>query len=318
MKPPEPPSGKERTIVGISFKIAETELECTADLNLFSKHVNDTFSDFYGGLKKKSTKEERFNAPYFPFIQSSGMGKTKILYHYAEANPSKKRWELKHPGETRAPSNDKYAAILILCRKKRSDPEEPGSDDERVFEEFIDFEGVKKHIDGGKKSFSEAYESFMEELLDLDIRIEQQERKVVLLFDESHFLLSSVKLRNGEEPALLFRLIRLFLLKKRNKEVMAVFTGTSGGLRNYRKIDLPKAEPSNSRDVQVADPDLYARGSKVFKEFFSLTTIGCLQNKDYSSCSFNKDNGCLWNEVNGRKVSSSNQSHMVAPYLLPC
>eukprot|EP00980_Cylindrotheca_fusiformis_P020592 scaffold7643_cov126-Cylindrotheca_fusiformis.AAC.2 len=86
--------------------------------------------------------------------------------------------------------------------------------------------------------------------------------------EESHCLLRTVKVadkttgettdktteKTTDHPALLFRLIRLFLAKKRNdmKQLLGVFTGTNGDLRNFRGPDVLPRAPDDSRDMHVS------------------------------------------------------------------
>eukprot|EP00980_Cylindrotheca_fusiformis_P031601 scaffold26664_cov191-Cylindrotheca_fusiformis.AAC.1 len=72
---------------------------------------------------------------------------------------------------------------------------------------------------------------------------------------------------------------------------MAVFTGTNGGLRNYRALEpLPLDQSSPSRQRQMsAKKTFYNRGSKIFEEFFSMTTIGCLRKGNNKSTAFSSE-----------------------------
>eukprot|EP00980_Cylindrotheca_fusiformis_P021565 scaffold8413_cov67-Cylindrotheca_fusiformis.AAC.1 len=91
----ELPMGKERTVITISYKITETELYYKGDLSSFGEYVAYVFDEYYGAIRKHARAENRdeflYHAPYFVFIQSSGMGKTKILYHFAMAHQCTKR-----------------------------------------------------------------------------------------------------------------------------------------------------------------------------------------------------------------------------------
>eukprot|EP00980_Cylindrotheca_fusiformis_P005701 scaffold1190_cov69-Cylindrotheca_fusiformis.AAC.8 len=236
------------------------------------------------------------------------MGKTKILFHFAELFRCQKRHEQgvpkqhddqgssegvgdveklrqhedrKRPVE-KAAEVESSSVVLILCRKKSED-ENTGKAEANVYDDFLDYEQLM--LDFNKGDYNAAFN-----LVDntLDNMIEGKRKRVVLLFDESHYLLKTSKLKGlNEYPGLLFRLIRLSLVKKRRKEgrrqeVMAVFTGTNGGLRNYRDHDPLPHEGSDARDRQRKQTVFfYKRGAKMFEEFFSLTSIGCLRDDCY-------------------------------------
>eukprot|EP00980_Cylindrotheca_fusiformis_P029611 scaffold23605_cov162-Cylindrotheca_fusiformis.AAC.1 len=100
-------------------------------LKLFGEYVAYVFNEYYGAIRKYARAENReeflYHAAYFVFIQSSGMGKTKILDHFAMANPCTKRRDqfLQQPkqGEDEKRSSGtgsegQVMVILILCRNK--------------------------------------------------------------------------------------------------------------------------------------------------------------------------------------------------------
>jgi hypothetical protein len=66
-----------RRIADIEHEISseKTTMTFKFDLDNFSERVNSLF-EWY------NDKTKVFMAPYFPVIQSSGMGKTKLLYEY--------------------------------------------------------------------------------------------------------------------------------------------------------------------------------------------------------------------------------------------
>jgi hypothetical protein len=62
-------------IVSADYEIANSALSHTADLDSLLQRVEDTFMWYSDWQYPK-----KFVGPYFPMIQSSGMGKTKLLY----------------------------------------------------------------------------------------------------------------------------------------------------------------------------------------------------------------------------------------------
>eukprot|EP00980_Cylindrotheca_fusiformis_P021216 scaffold8156_cov101-Cylindrotheca_fusiformis.AAC.2 len=313
----ELPMGKERTVITISYKITETKLYYKGDLSSFGEYVAYVFNEYYGaiqnyGKRRKNREELLYHAPYFVFIQSSGMGKTKILYHFAMANPCTKRaqqlqqlkQEEDEKGSSGTVSEGQVMAILILCRNKMHD--EVGEEEKKLFDYFLDCGAIADKIEKENADYNAAFhtiETHLEKILEgmIDKQEESNTKKksipskIVLLFDESHCLLRTVKVtdktagettdktteKTTDHPALLFRLIRLFLAKKRTdmKQLLGVFAGTNGDLRNFRGRDMLPEAPNapDSRDLHVSR-EFYERGKRRFDEFFSLTTIGCLRN----------------------------------------
>jgi hypothetical protein len=75
-------------IASLDFQIASSELSHHFDVDAFIEQVQDiqvTWDSYRNEEEDDETKgpapkSERYDAPYFCFIQSSGMGKTKIMY----------------------------------------------------------------------------------------------------------------------------------------------------------------------------------------------------------------------------------------------
>eukprot|EP00980_Cylindrotheca_fusiformis_P011622 scaffold2747_cov104-Cylindrotheca_fusiformis.AAC.12 len=260
----------ERRVIDISYNIVETELTYLVDYGFFEEYILWVLREFYDAAANLLNEADRFNAPYFAFIQSSGMGKTKLLFHFAKKHPCKARWVgEKREGDWRS---DSLASILILCHKE-VDLETDAR--QILFDEYFDCQATVKEIRDKKLDFENAAVFVDNKLTKM---IEGQGTDLVLLFDESHNLLKTSRLEGDVEyPGLLFRLVRLSLVRRRRKQrVVAVFTGTSGG---HRELDrLAESPDTFSREVQNKDQGkYYRRGSKMFKEFFSMTTIGCLR-----------------------------------------
>jgi hypothetical protein len=72
-------------MVDVDFQIKDSNLSHTYDLECFSNRVDDL-------IRCHENEEERMKyvAPYFCFVQSSGMGKTKILFEYQEMSYKQK------------------------------------------------------------------------------------------------------------------------------------------------------------------------------------------------------------------------------------
>ena len=87
---------KERAFVGIAFQIQETDLTHNFDLEKFSTAVDSVFSAFYE--QNKTDDKDKFVTPYFVFVQSSGIGKTKIMGHHHEGGNSPRHVKPKSRG----------------------------------------------------------------------------------------------------------------------------------------------------------------------------------------------------------------------------
>ena len=227
---------KERDFAGISLGIAGTSLSHTFDLDSFATHVYDVFQTYY---EKQEASE--YLGPYFVFVQSSGMGKTKILYEYARKAKSE------HSDKRKASSETKIAddAKLVLCRARKGG--ERGVEEDSVFDFFIDFQGLTD----GTEDFTEAAEKIFPKLNELLNSVKPSGQRLVLMFDEAQHLLAPRTLPSSARrfDAFLFRVVRLWICLKRNSQIVAVFTGTSTKLRNFKIIDNLVNKVTDSREA---------------------------------------------------------------------
>jgi hypothetical protein len=194
-------------IAPLDFGIKGTEMSYTFDFVRFEAEVHNLFQWF-----EKRTMEtigySKFIAPYFPLIQSSGTGKTFLLYNLKKTidRQDKTQWH-------------GVICKLLVCGGEN----DPGS----PIHEFLNVEDFKndKKVDAVKVN------------LCLDKLIKDcDEKKIVLLFDEAQHLLE-------DDNALLFRMVRWWLriVRTDGKMIVAVFTGTTSKLSNY--YPLPFDEP---------------------------------------------------------------------------
>ena len=70
-------------IVPVNYHISDTELKHKFDLNQFVEHIQSVSKE-WNATKDNNNPNEKYIAPYFCFIQSSGMGKTKLMYEFAQ------------------------------------------------------------------------------------------------------------------------------------------------------------------------------------------------------------------------------------------
>jgi hypothetical protein len=66
-------------VEGVWFEVREQSLLHSFDLDRFKERVFDLFK-WHTSAKERS----EYMAPYFPLVQSSGMGKTKLLFEFRE------------------------------------------------------------------------------------------------------------------------------------------------------------------------------------------------------------------------------------------
>ena len=268
---------KERDFAGISLGIAGTSLSHAFDLDAFATQVYDVFQTYYD---KQEASE--YLGPYFVFVQSSGMGKTKILYEYARKVQSEQSDKRKASSETKIADDAK----LVLCRARKDG--ECGLEEGSVFNCFIDFQGLTD----GTKNFLAAVEKIFPKLNELLNGDEKAGQRLVLMFDEAHYLLAPYTFpESGRRfPALCFRVVRRWICLKRNTQIVAVFTGTSTKLRNFKILDDLEDKVTDSRDARVKlDDEFYDRGMKEFEAFYMTTTIGSLGKEPGSTMSYNSE-----------------------------
>jgi hypothetical protein len=180
-------------VADFDFKIKETPFDYTYDLELFCQHVDRIFT-----WHEDSEERKKYMAPYFPLVQSSGMGKTKLLYEYQKI-----------------PKND-IDSRLILCKLESSSDNKKDIDD-KEYEIYNDC----LLVPCGKTNA--VREIINQKLAKIVQSIHS--KKVVLCFDESQALL--------ESEAFSFRCIRWWLRLQQEKQVVAVFSGTNSKLASF-------------------------------------------------------------------------------------
>jgi hypothetical protein len=210
MKRTAPPSERAPKVLGrlerVDFDIMEQPLIHEFDLDRFKNQVLDLF-DWY----KDTNEVKRCIAPYFPLIQSSGMGKTKLMFELR-----------KYVNQNLAPD---VCCKTVLCEREPSKGKKFGED--AVYSaNLVPPLGPEDY------------------LKDIYLRLDNivsdiSATNVILLFDESQILLD----RDGFD----FRCVRWWLkLQRKTRQIVAVFAGTTTRLAN---IYLEPAESTTSRDA---------------------------------------------------------------------
>ena len=263
-------------VVPVDYKISSQPLFHSYDLNRLKAAIEDVF-DWYTD-KPPSQKKV---GPYLCFVQSSGMGKTKLMYEFREDSFHEE---------------SEVAACLILPLDKDTpnrDTVTLHQDTKVVFDFRIDFQKAIRHCADEKKAAQVIYSRLDKVLNDtletnLETRRSNQRKnrvsknvpiqecsKVVLMFDESQLLVNN-KFENFEFDAFLFRCVRVWLREKRGgRKVVAIFAGTNWKITNFfvRADDELLPGEKSSRDVE--NGVYYEKGSnQLYPPFHHTATIG--------------------------------------------
>ena len=211
----------------IDFDIKNNAMFYKRDFNAFNARVEELF-------KWKDSAKDEYMAPYFPLIQSSGTGKTKLLHE------CKKMFNSDNQSDVHCE--------LILCHYGQG-ANSWGSD---IFSQTLDVKSIGTTKDD-QETLWKKLDGFVKKA---------RTKKVVLLFDESQHLIN-----NGD--GFYFRSIRWWLRKERNEHnIVGVFAGTSTSLANY--FTEPPQNSYYSRDARAT----YNSGQRLYAPFFEITTNG--------------------------------------------
>jgi len=211
----------------------ETKLVHKFDVDQFRDRIQKLF-DYYN-----TTSSERKIAPYFPLIQSSGMGKTKIFVEFKRSAAE--------------------AVILLECTKRIPQ--------KRKLSDHFTAWFVAPSEQGDEKEQNSNRDLICDTLFSL-VETERKNKennslRVVILFDEAQHLLDN----NG----FAFRCVRWWLRRQTTKNVVAVFSGTTSSLANFFK-DPP--DTSTSRDASFR----YRKGIGLYPPLYDIHSIGIFSN----------------------------------------
>jgi hypothetical protein len=248
-------------LIGIDYRIEDQKLKHSFDLHRFMSRVDQLFEWWE---KTGANGYQKYLAPYFPCIQSSGMGKTKLLREAhrtftgmtgAEKNNEKKR--SRDDDDDDKHNVQKVASALILCRTD-------SSTSLHVPAIYMNVLLVPKDLSNTTRShICDQLNGFLDAILKKEPTESHGKRKIVLFVDEAQHLLTN--------DAFGFRCVRWWLRRNDRPlaQVVAVFAGTSSGLANFYR-DIP-AVTQNSRD---SESTYIESGPKLFEPFFDLCTMG--------------------------------------------
>ena len=216
----------------IDYEIESSTLSYKRDFNAFKNRVESLFAWRTNAASGKDT----YMAPYFPLIQSSGTGKTKLMFEYKQEMLG----------------NDNIHCALILCHD--GNRTSMTGKKESIFTDYLDVSKFSANDDGRAQ--------LVKVLNDLIEKTKKKVKKVVLLFDESQHL---IRTSDGWH----FRVIRWWLRRPDHKiSVVCVFAGTNTSLANY--YDEPMKQSTSSRDAGIH----YNEGNKLYPPFYEITTTG--------------------------------------------
>ena len=264
-------------MVDVDYEIVNRKLSHNYDLDRFTETLEDVFDWYEGGMETRRQASKKVG-PYLCFVQSSGMGKTKIMYEYRKKSVEDEESDV---------ASSLIMSSEILPAKKES----------VVFDFCHDF---KKLVDGfnGKEPRDaallvyNALDTILRETININVR-ERKERlpnkgkgksqeivernKVTLMFDESQYLLHQHLGYN----AFLFRCVRIWLREERPENVIAVFAGTTSKITKFLVEDDNELKPrdASSRGIQKRKVKYYDKGSnELYPLFYHTATLGsCLQ-----------------------------------------
>lgn len=232
-------------MVPVDYEISESKLSHEADLIALLERVEETFGWY--------TAEPRtFVAPYFPFIQSSGMGKTKLLH------------------ELRELLNKRDDTSCELCLSGKIETLHRIKDNkEGVYSVELDLHNVVDPFGSDDEDvMRKAAEAVMRQLDNCIPRPPNGKNRLVLLFDEAQFLLQ----QHYGVDAFLFQCVRFWLHESNHKfKCVAIFAGTTSGLSNYYP-DKSLVSLLASRDFKRI---FLPRGKQLPLPFYQTSTIGC-------------------------------------------
>ncbi len=236
----------------IDLGVKDEALSHDFDLRNFEKRVAAL-------LKWRESREERkvYLAPYLVVIQSSGMGKTKLLYEYMKKK--KKEGADSKIGDVK----------LLLCINRYTDV------GETVHEKFM--------VPISQPTAAERVKFISQ--LDGILAKATKGKTLVLLVDEAQHLISTNMddVTCGNE-GFYFRCFRSWLQMK-DRNVVAVFAGTTIKLSNLFE---ERRAATFSRGLSDYHEE---RGTKLYEPFFELTTSGAGK-KDTAQIIDQEDEDC--------------------------
>ena len=263
-------------LVSVDFRIKDSKLSHTYDLECFSKSLDHVFQ-----CHENDKERDNYVAPYFCFVQSSGMGKTKLLYEYNRMSLQERKvaslviipWVWTDQDENKVKDEDKVFYKLNLAKAVDPLPADESSKDD-----------LRRHA---RREAVEIFATLDYVLLKFVQKAKKDSpgmkfQKVALLFDESQYLFQE----EFGYDAYLFRCVRFWLgeIPERGSDrdgltVAAVFAGTNSEATD--RFPESDSELTNllqpAREFQLRKREYFYRGNRLHSPFSQTTTMGsCL------------------------------------------
>jgi uncharacterized protein Usg len=237
----------------------EMSLAHTIDLDAFYTQVDDLF-----GWYQQPETCWKYIGPYFPMIQSSGMGKTRLFVALQQ--------RIRDENEAKIQGKKSLShCFMILCQFGLNLQEYK----EECFQTTIKL--------GSSDSISEETRNKIVHILNTLTSSISKDDKVILLFDEAQNLLKI-------EKSFAFRCIRWWLreIDENRPHVVAVFAGTTSALTNFFLEDDVVGKFSRGGH----SPNYWNWPGKispqnVYPPFFRICTNGCLGSLEQKSTAIN-------------------------------
>ena len=257
-------------MVPVNYFISDTALSHKYDVEKFVLQAERVSEWFTTAGDDSIVASEYEDAPYFCVVQSSGMGKTKIMYEGCKVLREKNKWY-----------------CFTVLPSTLNDANDMANGD--VFSrQLLNLEACAKAqtaLDAADAAL-EYLNTFCDKLVGLANQEDGNDTIIFLCFDEAQVYLESQSFKDGdknvEHAAFLFRCIRLWLRQKRadGRRVIGCFSGTIATLASFRMENDPQLPVLSSRDFTPSKYDLYHKGNKVFPIFLQTTTMGCLSGRN--------------------------------------
>ncbi|CAJ1928170.1 unnamed protein product [Cylindrotheca closterium] len=261
-------SRNNNRMVPVNYLISKTELSHEYDVQKFV-HQAERVAKWFDASEDSVNASEYEDAPYFCVVQSSGMGKTKLIYEGCKELEQKDNWS---------------CHTVLPWTLKDSNALTNGD----VFSHRLNIEvcATKKSAVDAATAALAYLNTFCDKLIAEEASDHDgNQRTIFLCFDEAHVYLESHKFQDDEgaenvkHPAFLFRCIRLWLRQKKGRhKVIGCFSGTLATLASFRLEADPQLSVPSSRDFTSIGEryNFYEKGAKVFPIFVQTTTMGCL------------------------------------------
>jgi len=246
----------------------------------------DAFMAQLGSVQKWHTDAHirgDYIAPILPVIQSSGTGKSRLLYearnfgNEVEAGREKRRQDSSPVGQGKQERHGikhHYRSILLTARDK----------DVSEIQKYDKVHQIE-HMDNWDYNKRVQEKNALRELVETQCRncsLEQGEHYVTLLFDEAQHLTQN-------DSGFLFRALRwmtrehTFTAKGSSEAVYRItvaVAGTNSSLADFFPESIVRSKGISSRYQD--EKRHYDGGKKLFPPFFMLRTQGCLSKRNYA------------------------------------